>query len=205
MNVHVRSKMLDYGLALVITILATWLRHLIQPYVGERLAFVTYFPAVFITAIFTRLGPCVLTVGLSTVAVAHYFIPPTNSLLPEDTAGWTGLALFAFFGVGVGLLSERVRQSERQLRRSEEELADFFENAAMGLHWVGPDGTIMRVNRAELDMLGYTREEYVGHHIAEFHADQPVIEDILHCLASGQQLRDYEARLRCKDGTIKHV
>src|SRR5712692_9384325 len=97
------------------------------------------------------------------------------------------------------------KETEEALRRSERELADFFEHAPIGLHWVGPEGTILRVNQAELDLLGYTREEYVGHHIAEFHADPPVIADILQRLTSQQTLNDYEARLRCKDGSLKTV
>jgi PAS domain S-box-containing protein len=97
------------------------------------------------------------------------------------------------------------RRTEQQLRRSERELADFFDNAVVGLHWVGPDGTILRANRAELDLLGYTLEEYIGRHIAEFHADPEVIEDILKRLTAGEELHDYEARLRCKDGSIRHV
>ena len=47
--------------------------------------------------------------------------------------------------------------------------------------------------------------EYIGHHIAEFHADQPVIEDILARLSGGEKLDKYEARLRAKDGSIRHV
>ncbi|MEP6743633.1 MAG: PAS domain S-box protein [bacterium] len=101
-------------------------------------------------------------------------------------------------------ITERKR-AEEALQRSEAELTDFFENAAIGLHWVGPDGTILRVNQAELDMLGYTREEYVGHNIAEFHVDQDVIANILSRLTAGEVLQDYEARLHCKDGVIKHV
>ena len=54
-------------------------------------------------------------------------------------------------------------------------------------------------------MLGYTKEEYVGRNIAEFHADQDVISDILCRLQAQEELRGYEVRLRCKDGTIKHV
>ena len=96
-------------------------------------------------------------------------------------------------------------EREAALRRSAEELTDFFENASVGLHWVGPDGTILWANQSELDLLGYTREEYVGHHIAEFHADQPVIEDILGRLTRDETLRNYEARLRCKDGSVRHV
>jgi PAS domain S-box-containing protein len=97
------------------------------------------------------------------------------------------------------------RRDERELRRSEQLLTDFFENAAVGLHWVGPDGIVLRVNQTELKLLGYTKEEYVGRHIAEFHADRPVIEDILGRLSAGECLEGYEARLRCKDGSIRHV
>ncbi|HEY8185921.1 MAG TPA: PAS domain S-box protein [Pyrinomonadaceae bacterium] len=97
------------------------------------------------------------------------------------------------------------KQAERALLRSEAQLTDFFENAAVGLHWMGPDGTVLRVNQAELDMLGYTREEYEGHPIAEFHADQHVIEDILKRLSLGEVLREYDARMRCKDGSLKLV
>jgi PAS domain S-box-containing protein len=99
----------------------------------------------------------------------------------------------------------RHRDNEQVLRRSERELADFVENAVEGLHRVGADGTILWANRAELQMLGYGWEEYVGHNIAEFHVDGPVIDDILARLTCGDALYDYPARLRCKDGSIRHV
>ena len=44
-----------------------------------------------------------------------------------------------------------------------------------------------------------------GRHIAEFHVDPPVIADILARLARGEKLDKYEARLKAKDGTIRHV
>jgi len=94
---------------------------------------------------------------------------------------------------------------EAELRQREEELRDFLENAVEGIHWVGPDGTILYANKAELELLGYTSSEYVGRSIRDFHADEPVIQDILKRLGSGQSISDYEARLRCKDGSTKHV
>jgi PAS domain S-box-containing protein len=97
------------------------------------------------------------------------------------------------------------KQAEAALKESEQQLSDFFENGAVGLHWVGPDGTILRANQAELDLLGYTRGEYVGRKIAEFHADRPVVEDILRRLTLGETLSGYPVRMRCKDGSIKHV
>ena len=109
---------------------------------------------------------------------------------------------------GLGLafrdLTERHRAQE-ELQRKQRDLEDFFENGTVGLHWVSSDGTILRANQAELDLLGYTREEYIGRHIAEFHADEEVINDILARLTRGECLDKYPARLKAKDGSIKHV
>jgi light-regulated signal transduction histidine kinase (bacteriophytochrome) len=54
-------------------------------------------------------------------------------------------------------------------------------------------------------LLGYTREEYLGHHIAEFHADHAVVTDILQRLTWGETLKNYEAQMRRKDGTVRSV
>ena len=101
-------------------------------------------------------------------------------------------------------IAER-RQAQLALEESESELSDFFENASVGLHWVGPDGTILRANRTELNFLGYSPEEYIGHNIAEFHVDQALIADILKRLHAGETIQNCEARMRSKDGTIKDV
>src|SRR5207244_2001409 len=66
---------------------------------------------------------------------------------------------------------------ERELRTQRDSFEDFVENGSIGMHWVGPDGAILWASQCELDFLGYTREEYIGHNISEFHADLPVIED----------------------------
>ena len=99
----------------------------------------------------------------------------------------------------------RRKAAELVLRQREREFADFVENAAEGLHRVSGDGTILWANRAELQMLGYTWDDYVGRHIADFHVDADVIGHILATLCAGGTLYDQPARLRCKDGSIKHV
>ena len=86
-----------------------------------------------------------------------------------------------------------------------EQMDDFFEKVALALHWVGPDGIVIRANHYELDTLGYAREEYEGHHISEFHVDQDVLDDILARLARAETISNYEARMRAKDGSIRHV
>ena len=92
-----------------------------------------------------------------------------------------------------------------ELRRSERNLAEFFENAAVGLHLVGPDGIILRANQTELDLLGYPAGEYVGHHFAEFHVDSGAGSEILGRLLAGETLHNFEASLRARDGSVRHV
>lgn len=81
----------------------------------------------------------------------------------------------------------------------------FVDNVAIGIHWVDANGIILWANKTELDMLGYTRDEYIGHHIAEFHIHTDRITDILNRLANQEMLTQCEAALRCKDGSIKTV
>ena len=94
---------------------------------------------------------------------------------------------------------------ETALRETEQELRDFLENAVDGMHWVGGDGTILWANAAELAMLGYSREEYIGRHIAEFHADRTAIDNILGGLWRNETVRNFPATMRCKDGTHRDV
>lgn len=97
------------------------------------------------------------------------------------------------------------RRAEELARKSKLELADFCENAPVPLHWLGPDGTILWANQAELDLLGYAREEYVGHSVVEFHADRETADDFLRRLSANETLHDFPARLTCRDGSVRDV
>jgi PAS domain S-box-containing protein len=127
-------------------------------------------------------------------------VPVEDSAAPiKDRSGNVTGVVLVFHDI-----AER-RKTEASLQRRERELTDFIENASVGLHWVGADGTILWANRAELEMLGYDAEEYIGRNIAEFHADREVIEDILTRLSGRQEIHGYEARLRHKDGSVREA
>ena len=96
-------------------------------------------------------------------------------------------------------------QTQDELRRSQEELTDFIENAAVAMQWIDPEGIIIWANHAQWEMLGYTRAETIGHNISEFHVDQAAAQSIIQRLANWEMLRDHEERLRCKDGSIREA
>jgi PAS domain S-box-containing protein len=113
-------------------------------------------------------------------------------------------------GVQVGIINcvydiTEKKKTEKELQSKTNELKDYVENASVALHWVDENGIIKWANQAELDMLGYEKEEYIGHHIAEFHVSREKIEDILYKLSCNEILNQYESQLYCKDGTIKTV
>jgi len=132
-----------------------------------------------------------------------------------DTALGTSLRTLVELGLLLGLLSWAVvmvrshenalRESRGQLRRRGAQLSAFVETAAVALRRIGPDGTILWANDAELKMFGYRAEEYIGHPVSEFYPDQREISEILERLRRGEELLDHEARMRCKDGLVKTV
>jgi two-component system, cell cycle sensor histidine kinase and response regulator CckA len=100
---------------------------------------------------------------------------------------------------------DRQLEAEAALRRSQMELADFFENATIGLNWIGPDGVVQRANRAQLAMLGYAASEYVGRPFAELHADRAVADTMLARLGAREVVQELAARMRCRDGDVRDV
>ncbi|MBO9662858.1 PAS domain S-box protein [Dokdonella sp.] len=97
------------------------------------------------------------------------------------------------------------RTLQQHLTRSELELADFLENGIEPLHKLAADGTILWANRAELALLGYAEDEYVGRNIADFHVDPEVARECLRRVLVDEPLCEVPAQLRHKDGSIRHV
>ncbi|CAG0932409.1 partial Sporulation kinase A, partial [Planctomycetaceae bacterium] len=88
---------------------------------------------------------------------------------------------------------------------SAEDYADLAENSATPMHCLSARGRIIWANKAELSLLGYEPEEYLGHHISEFHTDQVRVDELLGRLTIGEELHDFESLVRRGDGSTIHV
>ena len=118
----------------------------------------------------------------------------TQALLEAVQSGQAMKALYA-----------ELRESRDGLHRSESNLRELVENVAIALHWLGPDGEILWANQTAFNMLGYSYDEYIGQNIVDLHEDDADIADMLPQLLNGKILRGHEARLRTKDGSLRHV
>lgn len=102
------------------------------------------------------------------------------------------------------ILAATEKENE-ELRYRNAELLDFIEHGTVPLHRVNAAGIIIWANQAELDLLGYRKEEYVGLPVAHFHQDLDVLEELMQRLANKETVSGYPAKLKCKDGSIKYV
>jgi PAS domain S-box-containing protein len=98
-----------------------------------------------------------------------------------------------------------LQRTSAKLNRRASELRELFENPSVGIREVDRDGRIVAANTTELTLLGYTAQDYVGRNITEFHVDGPVATEVRRRLTAGEPLRSFPARLRHRDGSIRHV
>lgn len=97
--------------------------------------------------------------------------------------------------------------TEREKADSFDELNDFFDNAPVGVHFVGLNGVMMRANRAEIALLGYEEEPgaYIGRHVRHIHHETAVVEGLLERLVAGIPVISQEAYLKKRDGGLEAV
>jgi PAS domain S-box-containing protein len=106
-------------------------------------------------------------------------------------------------GGQVLLFGDAVDEQDKEQRAKDAEFVDFFENAPIALHWLSGDGIVLWANQTELDVLGYTAEEYIGQPIMNFCPDdQELVLEIFKTLGSGNTIRDVPVRFRTKHGRI---
>src|SRR5260370_20033997 len=103
-----------------------------------------------------------------------------------------------------GEKSER-EKAERSVSLRQKELADFLENAAEGLQQVGPDARIIWANPAQLRLLGYSADEYIGHQLADFYVERELFDEFWRTIMAHEVVYDFPAALKCKTGSPRQV
>jgi PAS domain S-box-containing protein len=91
------------------------------------------------------------------------------------------------------------------LRTSEERFRTLFEQSPDALVVNTPDGRILDVNPAALELFGTTREEMLLTNIAGLYADSSDREAVTRTIAEKGFVRDVEMRFRRADGPLMHT
>jgi PAS domain S-box-containing protein len=194
---------MHYGLAVISSVGALALTFLARPYLGETPLVVLYVP-VFLATRVGGIGPGMLATAL-TAGFANFFVLSQTADPAWPWRGGSSALVFALISSATVIVVSNLRSRTAVLREKERQLTDFMENATVGLHWIREDGSILWANKAQLELVGHPAAEYVGRRIHDFHVDQGEARDVLRRLAANERIKNYEMRLRTRDGEIKVV
>ncbi|MBT3067437.1 PAS domain-containing protein [Rhodoferax sp. U11-2br] len=97
------------------------------------------------------------------------------------------------------------QELESKVALRTQEFQDLYDHAPCGYHSLSPEGLILRANQAELNMLGYTSDEYIGHPIAEFMTPEStrVLKVQLPQVLQQGYIRNLQVDFVCKDGSTR--
>ncbi len=150
-------------------------------------------------------------------ALVAYAVRAETVTLPERV-----VELLLATGVGISVLlagtiaqarhmrlqSVRLADANRVLEEQSAEIRDLYENAPCGYHSIDRDGIFLRVNRTELDWLGFDEHELVGKRsIFDLltPASQAIVRYNYPRFQRAGLVRDLELELLRKDGSVLPV
>jgi diguanylate cyclase (GGDEF)-like protein/PAS domain S-box-containing protein len=97
--------------------------------------------------------------------------------------------------------AERRRlQAERALTESEQRYRSLFEQSRDAIYMTERDGEIVELNQAALELLGYESGDLIGQDVRSIYADATDRQRFLSAIADRDEIRDFEVRLRRRDG-----
>jgi PAS domain S-box-containing protein len=207
-----RDKWIEAGLLAVAVAIVSSVIFLGWPIPASSdlsLAFLTVPLLLWAALRFAARAVALVVATISTVAVAATLEGVGPFAVPGMAASTFSLQTFICL-VSVTALALAAAISDRNIARAtlcqkEKILADIAEGAPVGLLRLRADGVIQWANPAQLDLLGYTQEDYVGKSAADFYDNPAEGRDVLARLKRGDTLRDYETRLHTRDGSLRTV
>jgi diguanylate cyclase (GGDEF)-like protein/PAS domain S-box-containing protein len=167
------APLADYGLALALFCLATWVRLvLFSP--DARITYGTYYPAVLATLYFCGIGPGLLVTVLA-AGVGVVWLTPPYGVFALDGPGAMALGLFVLTSLGgaLGVRQLRAVTAQRELahasaQASERRFRDLYDHAPCAYYSLDHEGRFVEANAVLLGWLGLREDELVGRRPAEF-------------------------------------
>ena len=214
-NIDLCRRASSYAIAVGAVALGTLLRYGMNVWVGPLPTFITFYPAVMLTAMLGGFWPGLLATVLVDAVVDYWLLLPVGfgfSSFPDAVS----LGLFSLMGVFMSTVAEfylraRVKAvaydkevALREISRDKEFLASILERASQPFGMGYPDGRLGLINNAFAKLTGYTKDELKSIDWARvltpaewWDIEQEKIDYLNH---TGQPIR-YEKEYIRKDGT----
>ena len=142
-----------------------------------------------------------------------FWLTVGRSVTDFETSWRQSVALLgAFVALTIGLLLIGARRLQRHAQLLEDAVAtrtretlDLYDKAPCGYHSLSPTGEIVRVNQTELQMLGYAREDYIGHKVSDFMTPESaaIFAQNYPVFLQRGSIRNLELDFVCQDGSVR--
>jgi len=116
------TTLLHYGLAIVAVVTAFLLNSALNPWVGDRVAYVLLLPAIALSTWYCGIGPSLVAIGLAVGNAIFGFIPPLHAFRMLTRAELVPLLVFLFSSIVIVILAESRRRQNEKLRAAQGEL-----------------------------------------------------------------------------------
>lgn len=207
-----------YIIAVGAVILAWLLREAGTPFWGPTaLPFIFFFPAIVLAAWYGRLHLALLSIGLSALLAAFFFLEPRHSFLIANPVDILALVSFVVVGLCIALAIESMHRANTRAigaadvqRRADEvsaRLAAIVTSSSDAIISKTLNGVITTWNDGATAMFGYKPEEIIGQPIyrlipPQFRAQE---DQILMRLRAGENIDHIETVRMHKNGSLVDV
>src|SRR5262245_42899067 len=192
MRETLRARLVAYSVALLATALALLLRLAFFGYVADKGPFITFFPAIIVSAYIGGLRPGLLATLLSAVTADYFLIEPQYSAgIYRDRAEAYALGLFVLTGAALSALGESRLRSQRHLAASERRYAVTLASIGDAVIATDSQARATFLNPAAEALTGWPMAEAAGRPLAEVfrivneQTRQPVEDPAARVLRSG--------------------
>jgi|GEM_PF-2878977 len=231
---RLNEPLVRYFFAVLMVGLACLVRAELAGILGDKLTYITFFPAVMVAAMLSGLGPGLLVTGLSAAFVASWMLPP-GGIAIGDSVDSIGLAVFVTTGIFLSvmaglyhralatvaaferdqreqlqeLVAERTREVLREqaaLQKSEHLLRLFVEHAPAAITMLDAQMRHLAVSRRWLADYGKLGQNLIGRSHYEVFPDVPERWKEVHrrCLAGACERAEEDLFVR-EDGGAQWV
>jgi PAS domain S-box-containing protein len=168
--IPVRSpKLQSYGLALMLTAVALLARWLLDPVLGNRLPFVTFFIAVAAAIGYAGLRPALLATVLGGVLALLFFVPERQSLNIVSIPDFVGMIMYvsvtlAIVGFGHAMWVARggARLAEQEARQQQGLLMRTLMSIGDAVITTDKSGRVTMLNPVAERLTGWTNAQAIG-------------------------------------------